>query len=1641
MGAAPQLVDNKLLRGLVPLDGLSPHNFSEVVARLRIEQIEKNKYLFKEGQHDINAVYLIEGKVEIQHEGKKINVIRAGSHDAAYPLAPSQPRQQSALAKTRVTIATIDRTLLEVYSGSQSDNAYEVHDINSHDADDDWMTRLLQSETFLKLPPMNIQRMLTRMESVQLNTNDIVIKQGDEGDAYYTIKYGKCRVTRRNEDGEEIVLAELGDGACFGEDALLSENTRSATITMTTPGELMRLAKKDFLELLNDPLSNHVSFSEATDLINQGAKWLDTRSTAEHGVQHIRDSLHIPLPELRDRLNELEQATTYITYCNNGHNSAAASFVLGENGIDSRALSNGISTVDTSLIHTCNKADKTDTVEDTHLSLEPETTPEDNRASAEIIGFEESYNAKHLDEIKKLRDELNNLRKLSETRLTHSKLKAHEQIEKLQNELKHSQATKNNDHAQNLVEIERLTKALAEEQENAARLSTSKLETENTLTNLVEQVRALSEENDKLEESKQTLNNQAETLQSQLDEALANQSNSDSEQQHKISVLQAQLAENTEKFADIENQLQQAQKEFETANNEADKAKAELAVHQEEIARTNAQLDEVSTAQRRAEQEITMLRGKLDGNTQANEEVIAKFKQQLEQASNEHQHTRDEREELKTQLSIVEQQLSEKQSVVSQLSEELSSKQTTIDNLNTEKNDFLAQQNATQDELESLKSKLTESNNKFEDRIKDLSSHLEDSHRQSRTLEQDNHELKLKLEEAARENERIKVSLEGEIDAEVSRLLDEVKSKSSELTSLQSELNQSSHLREQLQTKIDELESSLKDNQETKQHELGELHSALSSAEEKVEQLEKQLTQKEDDLVSSNSQIAELKSEIASQENTEASLQKHTDELNKTQQQLEDKISTYEIEITALKAGVENHQDLSQQYDSLSEEHSRLQKEMAQLQQNLESAQSNIDSAGTETQELRSQLSELEKDKQSLQENLDSALADQEDVAMMRSQIEELESAKQSLQNKLDNLHIDEAELQKKRKQFEQEKSILLDKLSSTEENIESLNNQLEESENKNASLVGELEESQSKAQKEIETITRQYKEAEVKHAAQLQHAHAKLEEQISDQQQASATLEDIHANYRAERLDLESQLHEQSLLREQAAAEVNSAKLEMEGLRAELKSMQQQLTESAGSKSGAENAEQLQRLSSDLAKAVEYRKQSEITKQTLQDEIGESKKEIARLKGENDGHLELRIQLEGQLAVLRQRISADPAANQIFEGIDDVSDSTTLGSVAIGTDIGQTSWESKPRKSYNKFMIAAFVIALLCIGISTWFFKEQLGLEDEWRYIEQQFNPQPEVKPAANTNTQKAAEKEAPKAKTKQTSAAASAKAAKPSAPTVKPSAPKATAKKQAEALIAVTPTSREVTPVPFRVYRNALKDGGASPEMVEMPSGSFTMGSGSTSDYFEERPQRDVSIKRFAMSKHEVSFADYDKFVEATNREFPDDEGWGRDNQPVINVSWQDAVNYTTWLSEQTGHTYRLPSEAEWEYVARAGTQATYWWGNEPRGDYVNCHNCKGKLAGKQPLSVENYEANPFGIKNSAGNVSEWVQDCYHSSYENAPTDGKAWVTDGQCNKRMTRGGSFRSNFNQLRSSARDSFDINTRSETIGFRVVREY
>jgi rhodanese-related sulfurtransferase len=222
----------------------------------------------------------------------------------------------------------------------------EVAEVSENEDDEadgsDWMTRILQSKAFLRIPPANIQHMFMRLQEVPVKTGQAVITQGEDGDFYYIISRGRCKVTRESANGASVTLAQLSDGDAFGEEALLSDSKRNATITMETDGLLMRLSKEDFEELLKAPMLSEVDLEEAKSMVGKGAVLMDVRMESEHKAGSIKGSLNVPLFMLRLKADALDKSKTYICYCETGRRSSAAAFLLSEQGFDSVVLKGGL---------------------------------------------------------------------------------------------------------------------------------------------------------------------------------------------------------------------------------------------------------------------------------------------------------------------------------------------------------------------------------------------------------------------------------------------------------------------------------------------------------------------------------------------------------------------------------------------------------------------------------------------------------------------------------------------------------------------------------------------------------------------------------------------------------------------------------------------------------------------------------------------------------------------------------------------------------------------------------------------------------------------------------------------------------------------------------------------------------------------------------------------------------------------------------------------------------------------------------------------------------------------------------------------------------------------------------------------------
>jgi len=219
--------------------------------------------------------------------------------------------------------------------------------------------------------------------------------------------------------------------------------------------------------------------------------------------------------------------------------------------------------------------------------------------------------------------------------------------------------------------------------------------------------------------------------------------------------------------------------------------------------------------------------------------------------------------------------------------------------------------------------------------------------------------------------------------------------------------------------------------------------------------------------------------------------------------------------------------------------------------------------------------------------------------------------------------------------------------------------------------------------------------------------------------------------------------------------------------------------------------------------------------------------------------------------------------------------------------------------------------------------------------------------------------------------------------------------------------------------------------PEMNMLRGGSFTMGS---NDDPTEKPLHQVSIKPFAISRYPISVREWNECAAAKACAFT---ATGKDDAPITNLSWSDAKQFVVWLADATRKPYRLPSEAEWEYAARGGTQTKYWWGDQFQSGMANCKNCADVAAAEQPIKVGSFTPNPFGLYDMGGGVDQWVEDCWHKNYQGAPSDGSAWV-EGDCGSHVLRSGSWRNDARYARPANRDNYDTNVRYPTHGIRVA---
>ncbi|KOR32573.1 hypothetical protein TI05_06455 [Achromatium sp. WMS3] len=337
-------VSAQRLRSFIPLQGLMNESLALLAQYAKVSRLKQDTILFKIGDHSPYSYLLLDGEIEISTKKGTATILRSDHEDALYPIGNLVPRQVNAkIASTEAILVRLDRNLLEKeLTWGQIDYNQDMPALCKLSGlpqdNQEWIQALLHTPIFFRLPMSNIQLLFKRFREISYAKNEVIIREGDPGDSYFIIRSGTCKVVRNNF-GNEIVLGRMEAPEGFGEQALIAEQPRNATVVMETSGSLMSLAKKDFISLMQAPLQKRVQLSKAMKWVHaQRGRLLDVRSETEFNRGHLAEARNIPLYLLYLKSTVFAARRHYIVYCDSGARSEAAAFLLTKKGFDSYVL-------------------------------------------------------------------------------------------------------------------------------------------------------------------------------------------------------------------------------------------------------------------------------------------------------------------------------------------------------------------------------------------------------------------------------------------------------------------------------------------------------------------------------------------------------------------------------------------------------------------------------------------------------------------------------------------------------------------------------------------------------------------------------------------------------------------------------------------------------------------------------------------------------------------------------------------------------------------------------------------------------------------------------------------------------------------------------------------------------------------------------------------------------------------------------------------------------------------------------------------------------------------------------------------------------------------------------------------------------
>ncbi|MBQ0724942.1 MAG: cyclic nucleotide-binding domain-containing protein [Cycloclasticus sp.] len=1176
-----------VLRHFIPLNTLPKSRFDAICNEIEVEEWVKGTVLFDQGDETKEFIYLISGMISLYAGEMEMETIVTGSEAARFAVAHHIPRKVKAVTKSKVRIVRIPTYKLDMNNSADQTQTYLVDDVD--DQAGDWMTTMLQSPVFQRLPAANLQKIMMQMEEVAFEAGQTVVQQGDEADFYYIIKSGDCELIRQaSATARPVKLAELHSCEAFGEDALLSGNPRNVTVRMKGNGQMLRLSKKNFITLVKEPVLKYVNYEEGLQQVNGGANWLDVRSTDAYEDQHIEDSVNIPFFSLRMKIAELKHDQLQVLVCENGRTSEAAAFLLLKFGFNALILKEGMEGMQA--------VDAVDEAEEKGTGSIPMVEPDDERLIAE-----QAHNASNAQELHEASNKIEELErfcaqlneKLHTVELDRNQWQ--QQHQKITQELTQAQALADDTETQ-LKAFEKdaitnkgdLDQTLSHEQANNQALQAEldshqteieqlRLELDSLRQSQLEEQQGhdgLAVELAKKDDEIAMQSSEMERLQNALTE-LQDKNNKSSAAQQQLEQAEQQLSELTNQRDEVEqrntqleseaNQLQQEKAELEQQLEQLiSESSGTQAEKDQQVLALSEQLDEVNVEKEVLEQSKRELDGLLQTALKEMEQVKTEGLQALQLQTNE---ADIKVTTLQTELSTLAEQLSEKTTEfetqgeqLGELSEWLSLRDQTIAENQAEIQSLNDQMKAasngldeTQEQCAELEKNVLEKEELLERSIK----HAEELDAERDALIEAKQQVDIALDGSRSELERIQLNAEiiqQELDA-AQKLTEVAESSLEDLTLTKAALE------EELALRIAELENQLMAAEQDKAEQDKLIVSSRAETEQAKEQqlsLESELSSRVQELQIVNDQLVEINTSSELKEGERLELLESVEQLKTENEAAQAALIERDQAIKDSEVAIGQREEvlaseIKQWQDQAGEAEQKLQQalqEKTAAEQQLTALQDEVSSGLDGHQQLTEQLAQLRQQRESDVATLETeraALSDslqqaQQSIKATELAFKEAEQASQQTQEGLnERLAVLQLELEESLKQTAcstEELAVSLKENKQLEQKLEDTQGLVSNSSEDQQALLQQLEEARSQVTEstqsrdalqlevnEFAAIKLELEQKTLSLKDSLEATQSELKDEKKRQLDATAKLENLAANTESSDQQLQQQV------------------------------------------------------------------------------------------------------------------------------------------------------------------------------------------------------------------------------------------------------------------------------------------------------------------------------------------------------------------------------------------------------------------------------------------------------------------------------------------------------------------------------------